>query len=334
MKFYQAGVILTVLTYSVLLTATDSVNSGCPPGSNYKNWGICHSRPADSHTHATQAWNITMGRSAIVVAIIDTGVDFNHPDLRRFALGTKHWDAITMKSESKDYNGHGTHVAGIIAGSQNPYYGSAGIAPNITLMSIRYYQESASDNLKHSVEALNYAIDNGATIINYSGGGPEFSESEYLALKRAEEKGILIVAAAGNERSNLDLVDNYYYPASYRMPNIISVGAIDINGEWLRSANYSSTKVDVAAPGENIYSTFPMTNDYRPRYGVMSGTSQATAFVTGVAALILSKNPSLKPAEVKRILIESCDKLPGLDKKDKCGGKINAYRALVLTPSP
>src|SRR4029077_10572959 len=114
-----------------------------------------------------------------------------------------------------------------------------------------------SVNLRNTVKAINYAIDHGARIINYSGGGPEFSEEEYLAIKRAESKGILFVAAAGNERQNTDLVENYYYPSAYRLSNIISVAATDIHNNLLPSSNWGKKSVDVAAPGENIYSTLP-----------------------------------------------------------------------------
>src|SRR5690606_14919320 len=115
-------------------------------------------------------------------------------------------------------------------------------------------------NLENTIKGINYAVEKGARIINYSGGGPQYSQQEYLAMKNAEAKGVLIVAAAGNERQNIDSESNYYYPAAYSahgLKNIISVAAIDIESNLLKSSNWGSKKVDVAAPGENIYSTLP-----------------------------------------------------------------------------
>jgi subtilisin family serine protease len=119
--------------------------------------------------------------------------------------------------------------------------------------------------------------------------------------------------------------ENYYYPAAYHLTNIISVAATDIRNNLLPSSNWGKKKVDIAAPGENIYSTLP-----GGRYGYMTGTSQATAFVTGVAALLLSQDPSLTPSEIKEIILDSADPIAGLKDKLACGGRVNAYRALTL----
>jgi thermitase len=179
-------------------------------------------------------------------------------------------------------------------------------------------------NLRNTVKAINYAVEHGAKIINYSGGGPEFSEDEYLAIKKAEAQGVLVVAAAGNERQDTDLVENYYYPAAYRTSNIISVAATDISNNLLASSNWGKKKVDVTAPGENIYSTLP-----GGRFGNMSGTSQATAFVSGLAALLLAKDPTLTPERIKEIILGSVDRFPHLQAKIASGGRVNAYSALL-----
>jgi subtilisin family serine protease len=202
----------------------------------------------------------------------------------------------------------------------------SGVAHHVSIMSVKYYSDANTGavNLRNTVKAINYAVQSGAKIINYSGGGPEFSEEEYLAIKKAEAKGVLFVAAAGNERQDTDLVENYYYPSAYRLSNIISVAATDINNQLLKSSNWGKSKVDVAAPGENIYSTLP-----GGRYGYMSGTSQATAFVTGMAALLLSQNPKLKPTQIKEIIMSSVDRFPQLEAKVATGGRVNAYKALL-----
>jgi subtilisin family serine protease len=202
----------------------------------------------------------------------------------------------------------------------------AGVAPRVSIMSVKYYSDgnTGAVNLRNTVKAIEYAVEHGARIINYSGGGPEFSEEEYLAIKKAEARGVLFVAAAGNEHQNTDLVENYYYPSAYRLSNILSVAATDIKNTLLPSSNWGKARVDVAAPGENIYSTMP-----NGKFGYMTGTSQATAFVSGMAALLLSKDPTLKPQQLKEIIMASVDRFPQLDGKVATGGRVNAYSALL-----
>jgi subtilisin family serine protease len=240
------------------------------------------------------------------------------------------WNFVTNKANPNDEHGHGTHVAGIIGAVADPKSGVSGVAHNVSIMSVKYYSDAnpGSVNLKNTVRAINYAVDHGARIINYSGGGPEFSEDEYLAIKKAESKGILFVAAAGNEHQNTDLQENYYYPSAYRLSNILSVAATDIHNNLLATSNWGKKRVDVAAPGENIYSTLP-----GGRYGYMSGTSQATAFVSGLAALLLSQDSSLTPVQLKEIIMSSVDRFPQLENKLATGGRVNAYAALMALKS-
>lgn len=295
-----------------------------------KNWGLVNTK-AKSHIDALDAWKIEEGDSRVIVAVVDTGIDPTHKDLAQNIWQDPKdpqvfgWNFVSDRPNPIDEHGHGTHVAGIIDAIVDPQAGIAGVAHHVTIMPVKYYSDAnpGSINLRNTVSAFNYSISHGATIINYSGGGPEFSEDEYLVLKRAEANGILVVAAAGNEHSNTDLVENYYYPGAYRLTNMITVAATDINNNLLASSNWGAQRVDVAAPGENIYSTLP-----DGKFGYMSGTSQATAFVTGVAALILSHNPGMKPAEVRKVIMDSADKLPQLKNKLSSGGRVNAYRAL------
>jgi thermitase len=304
---------------------------------SFKNWGLMN-KTAKSHINAVDAWKIEEGSHDIKVAVIDTGIDPNHKDLAKniwYKPGTEKnpssqrefgMNFVTGKPNPMDEHGHGTHVAGIIGAVVNPKSGVGGVAQRVSIMAVKYYSDSnpGAVNLKNTVRAIHYAIDNGARIINYSGGGPEFSEEEYLAIKKAESKGILFIAAAGNERQNTDQVENYYYPSAYRLSNIVSVAATDINNNLLPSSNWGKTQVHVAAPGESIYSTLP-----GGRYGYMSGTSQATAFVTGIAALLLSKNPSLKPEQVRELIMKSVDRIPALSTKLASGGRVNAHAALL-----
>jgi subtilisin family serine protease len=299
-----------------------------------KNWGIINANKIRSHINALDAWKITSGNPKVVVAVIDTGLDAGHKDLAKNVWHDPNdktrnvygWNFVVNQPNPIDDHGHGTHVAGIIGAVTDLEAGVSGVAQQVSIMPVKYYSDAnpGSVNLRNTVKAINYAVEHGARIINYSGGGPEFSEEEYLAIKKAEAKGVLFVAAAGNEHQNTDLVENYYYPSAYRLSNIISVAAIDINNNLLPSSNWGVNKVDVAAPGENIYSTLP-----GGRYGYMSGTSQATAFVSGMAALLLAKDPKLTPKQIREIIMRSVDPEPQLVGKLATAGKVNAYNALM-----
>jgi subtilisin family serine protease len=301
---------------------------------SFKNWGLINER-TNSHISAPAAWKIEEGNSSVVVAVIDTGIDPTHSDLAKNIWhekkngvpdGVYGWNFVIDRPNPLDDHGHGTHVAGIIGAVANPLTGVSGVAHRVSIMPVKYYSDSNSGivNLRNTIRALHYAIDHGAKIINYSGGGPERSEEEYLAMKKAEAHGVLVVAAAGNEHQDTDQPKNYYFPAAYRLSNIISVAATDIQNSLLPSSNWGRTRVDVAAPGENIYSTLP-----GGRYGYMSGTSQATAFVTGMAALLLAKDPKLTPMQLREIIMSSVDRVPQLSNRVATGGKVNAYAALL-----
>ena len=299
------------------------------------NWGL-----EDRASNIEKAWTLTQSNRKVLVAVIDTGIDANHPDLKpnlwkapltpeTAKSGSVYgWDFVNKVANPIDPHGHGTHIAGIIGAVANMKTGTAGVSQNVQIMPVRYYSETATGavNLANTIKALHYAIDNGAKIINYSGGGPEYSEEEFQAMKKAEERGVLIVAAAGNEHHNTDVDDYRYYPAAYQqkgLRNIITVASIDSENKILPSSNWGVRSVDVAAPGEGILSTIP-----GGRYGKMTGTSQATAFVSGIAALILSRAPGLLPYQVKELIIRNATPVMNLRGKVASGGKVDAYRAL------
>lgn len=325
---------------STQLVSPDRILAAINPAASLKNWGLTNTI-SKSHIQAVDAWKLTEGKRDIVVAVIDTGIDSAHPDLAANIWKRKTsnpntpvihgWDFVLDRPNPRDPHGHGTHVAGIIGARPNPNTGVSGVARRISLMAVRYYSETnpGSVNLANTIKAIHWAIDQGAHIINYSGGGPEYNEQEYLALKRAEDAGILVVAAAGNERQNIDIKKNNYYPASYRLSNIISVAATDIHNNLLPSSNWGKRLVDVTAPGEDILSTLPAH-----RYGKMTGTSQATAFVTGVAALLLSQDPKLTPNQIREIIRDSSDRIPSLAERVASAGRINAYQALLSASKP
>ncbi len=192
-------------------------------------------------------------------------------------------------------------------------------------MILKYYDPTVtnSDNLKNTIKSIHYCVKMGAQVINYSGGGTEYSKDEFEAVQKAEQAGILFVAAAGNERSNSD--QHHYYPADYHLTNIISVTALDPSLEVLPSSNYGVETVDLAAPGQNILSTLPGNS-----YGFMTGTSQATAFVTGAAVLVLSKKPNFKIEEVKKHILSTGDAFTSLASKTRTSRKLNLFKALTV----
>lgn len=299
------------------------------PTPTLKNWGL--NNAGNSHIDAIKAWSISEGRRNIIVAVIDTGIDPNHKDIvNNLWHDPEHpeiygWNFVSNQANPKDEHGHGTHVAGIIGATLNTNVGVSGVAHKVSIMPIKYYSDAnpGSINLKNTIKAINYAIDHHANIINYSGGGPEFSEDEYLAFRRAEVAGILVVAAAGNEHQDTDKTENYYYPAAYHLSNIIVVASSDIRNNRVPSSNWGQHKVDVSAPGENIFSTLP-----GGRYGYMTGTSQATPFVSGIATLMLACDPTLKPTQVKQLIVASVNKFPQQEKNSDSGGIVNANNAM------
>lgn len=252
----------------------------------------------------------------IVVAVIDTGIDEKHPALRDqlwinnqeipnngidddhngFVDDIHGWNFVEDNQDLQDHHGHGTHIAGIISGQ--PQLNNK--IKNIALMPLKYYDPQASGfiNLTNSLRALRYAIEMKADIINYSGGGMDPHPLERELLKLAEERNILVVAAAGNEYSNSDLKP--FYPAGYGLKNIISVTALDFQSRMLATSNFGEKSVDLAAPGKDILSTLP-----GGRYGRMTGTSQATAVISKWAALLLNTSPHrIKAQEILKKLLK------------------------------
>ena len=218
-----------------------------------------------------------------------------------------------------DTHGHGTHIAGIIGAVGGNNIGLSGVAPKVSLMALKYYDpnDNGKNNLRNTVCAIHYAVRNGAHIINYSGGGLESNSAEKQAIREAEKKGVLFVAAAGNEGSNIDKKTSYY-PARYPFNNILPVTATDTSDQVLSSSNYGKT-VHESAPGRQILSTLP-----GGKYGHMTGTSQATAVATGSAVLIMAyyKNKTARFA-IKHI------KMTG-DIKDHLKGKTSQRRRLNI----
>lgn len=284
---------------------------------------------------APAAWNITQGSNEIIVAVIDTGLDLKNKtltdalwtngkeipnnnlddDKNGFIDDIHGWDFTLNTNQFTDHHGHGTHIAGLVHKT----------APKVKLMILKYYDPTSppAKNLENTLAALKYAVQMRPHIINYSGGGETPSRHEESLLRQAQALGILVVAAAGNEFKNSDQTG--FYPAAYDLDNIISVTAVNAKEEKVKSSNFGKQTVDIAAPGHQIQSY--MQNGEQ---GKMTGTSQATAFVSGVAALIMS---SLKdPREiglVKRQLASSNHPSEKLRTYTRWGFVVNSYRALA-----
>ncbi|MGM0508667.1 MAG: S8 family serine peptidase [Fusobacteriota bacterium] len=255
------------------------------PRDTRKLWGV----PA---TETEKAWDITEGED-IIVAVVDSGVDYNHPDLK-----DNIWSGIGYDFSDNDNNpmddgrnpGHGTHVAGTIASVGNNGQGVVGVAPKAKIMAVKIFP-NAYDSV--CANAIRYAVDNGARVLNNSWGPTQRSSSNPTverAIDYAHSKGAVIVFAAGNSNDNAD----YYSGGNYS--KTISVGALDSNLRRASFSNYGST-VDIAAPGVNIISTWP-----NGRYNSIQGTSMAAPHVTGTAALLLSKYPNLTNEQVREAL--------------------------------
>ncbi|PJN89253.1 S8 family peptidase [Bacillus sp. mrc49] len=265
------------------------------------------------------AWVKSMGSKEMIVAIIDDGIDRKHPDLTGKIVNA--YDTVRNRKNILPEGQHGTHIAGIIAGSANNNIGGAGVAPNVKLMPINVFEGDYADTAD-IIKAIHYAIEKKAKIINMSLGVNMYSEALNKAVQEAAKKGILIAAAAGNEGDMGKKVQRVY-PAAYS--NVISVAATDEKDKRPYYSNYDST-VDIAAPGDEILSTLP-----HGKYGWMSGTSMATPMVAGVAALIWSNEPKLNKTEVEYRLYDSAKDLGTKGKDIYYGnGRVNAKKALEM----
>jgi len=285
------------------------------------NTGQTGGKP-DADIDAPEAWNIQTG-DPIVVGVIDSGVDYNHPDLagniwtnlgeiagdgidndsNGYIDDVRGWDFAFNDNDPMDVDGHGTHVAGTIAATGNNSLGVIGVAWNkAKIMPLRFLDDSGSGATSNAILAIDYATAKRVKVTNNSWGGllPIPNKALEDAIKAAGEQGSLFVAAAGNESRNTDLVPAY--PASYDLPNIISVAATDHNDKLSYFSNYGANTVDLAAPGSEIYSTTPGGN-----YDTYSGTSMASPHVAAAVALVWAKDPTLTPAQIKNRLLKTTD---------------------------
>jgi len=289
---------------------------------------------------APEVWAQGLTGDGVVVAVIDSGIDYNHPDLtgniwsnsgengvdaqgrnkanneiddngNGFVDDFQGWDFVNNDNNPIDDNNHGTHISGIIAAKMDGV-GMTGVAPNAKIMPLKILDRTGSGKIKDEINAINYAVANGAKIINLSLGGQQLNDDELNAIRGAEAKGITVISAAGNAAAAQ--VD---YPAKFANEVGIAVGSIQRNKQFSDFSNRAGTEVIdyFVAPGGdggsansgNIYSTVPLSVPGIP-YRYFAGTSMAVAYVSGVVALMLQANPNLTPAEIKRILEETANR--------------------------
>lgn len=299
--------------------------------------------PAQWHLNtidAYEAWDISMGSADVIVAVLDTGVDLDHPDLAGQIY--MHTDTVDNDENANDDDGHGTHVSGIIAAATNNGLGVAGIAPDVKLIvadifgwytvetNPGVYEDVFGALTSEIIEGIEYATENGADVINMSIGGYYYDLAYETAINDAVDAGTVVVASAGNdgkdEYDETQGVSTKCYPADF--DSCISVIWTNEDDTRNPNSNYGPSK-DIAAPGNAILSTYWKNDDEDWQYALLSGTSMAAPVVTGVAALMLSVNPDLTVEQVKNILYSTALELGDPGRDDEYGhGRVNAHAAV------
>lgn len=335
-KLMLTGLFTYVEPNYVVRTAVTPTDSAYVDGTL---WGL-------NDISAPSAWDITTGSAGVVVAVIDSGVNYQHQDLSAqmwinpgeiagngidddangYVDDVHGINAVVNGGDPRDDNGHGSHVAGTIGASANDAGPHVGVAWNVRIMALKFLDASGSGSLEDAIECLDYARQKGAHIMNNSWGGGPFSTSLFDSIQATRNAGMLFVAAAGNEANNNDV--SPAYPASYNVDNIISVAAVDINSNLANFSNFGSQSVDIGAPGVNIFSCL---HSSPTAYGPLNGTSMASPHVAGVAALLWAQ---LQPttisgvADLRQRILAGSVATPSLNGKVATGSRLNAALAL------
>lgn len=295
---------------------------------------------AGADISASRAWEVTKGSSEVIVAVFDTGIDYTHPDLAenmfqdnqgRYGVdcspGTMISNDGVCGDDPMDVHGHGTHVAGIIGAVGDNATGITGVNWQVALMAVKVFSEHPNDpdvQITTSASILagyDYAISRGARISNHSYGGPSPDPGPEARIRLAQQQDHLVIAAAGNVTNDSN-PDDPFYPAAYDLENVIAVSATNSVDRLASFSRYGS-HVDIAAPGEDIYSTHVQSP-----YRYLSGSSMATPFVSGVAALIRSIFPEHTYQEIRDLLLNQADQLSSLNGRVNESRRLNAYRSL------
>lgn len=310
-------------------------------------WGLQNSNDAD--IDAVEAWDIQTGSKNIIVAIIDTGVDYNHEDLsdnmwrnpgetgdgkenngidddnNGYVDDSRGWNFERDTNDPTDAHGHGSHVAGTVGAIGNNGKGVVGVNWHVTLMPLRFIGADGFGDGDDAIRAILYAADNGANIMSNSWGGDPFSQAMEDAIRYARDRNVVFVAAAGNDDRDNDQF--FHYPSNYQVENVIAVAASNASDGLASFTNTGRRMVDLSAPGVNILSTFGNGG-----YQFLDGTSMATPHVSGVAALIMAQFPDLT---YRQTIIRV---FGGVDRKSShsgfmvTGGRLNAMNSLSTNP--
>lgn len=276
------------------------------------------------HTKSNEAWKILSQKKQVRVAVVDTGVDYNHPDLKNRVLKNLGYNFINNSRDAMDDNWHGTHVAGIIAAEAGNNVGVTGIVgdADVKIIPVKVMDENGNGSSDIIAQGIRYGADVGADIINFSIGFGVKDKYIEEAIKYARSKGVLVIVSSGNDNLNCDSSSPASDEGAY---TVASVNSYDEKSDF---SNYG-TSVNIAAPGEGILSTVPGEG-----YEYRDGTSMAAPIVVGVAAMIKAENPNLSPEEIENILNKSAGDIMEKGKDTSTGyGLINAYEAVKLAKS-
>ena len=307
---------------------------------------------AGTDIDAERAWDITTGsENGPLIAVIDTGIDYTHPELKDNMwvntaelngqagvdddangvvddiYGANFTDAKQTTGNPMDDNGHGTHCAGVIAARGDNGAGVVGVAWKAKLLASKFLDANGNGTLENAIKAVDYATKMGAKIMSNSWSGGGFSQILQDTVQKTHDAGAVFVVAASNNGESNDV--RPAYPASYPIPNIISVAAVDSRGQVPDFSNYGVKTVHVAAPGKDIYSTVK-----GGAFETLSGTSMATPHVAGVAALLWGQEPQLTNVDIRTRIVAGARPLASLRQKTISGGMLNAYYTLTKQTPP
>jgi len=299
---------------------------------------------AGADVKALQAWEISQGSRAVKIAVIDTGIDYRHPDLRDqmwvneaelngtdgvdddgngYVDDIHGFDFANNDGDPMDGHSHGTHCAGTIGASHNAF-GVAGVMRDVEFVGIKFLTDSGSGSTENAIKSIDYATKVGVDLMSNSWGGGGRSEALKEAIERANDAGIVFTAAAGNSSTNND--SRPHYPSNYEVENVISVAATTAADDLASFSCYGRRTVHIGAPGHKILSTTKNGG-----YESYSGTSMATPHVSGVIGLLLANEAGLTPVEIRQRVMSTSDPVAALRGKTINGGRINAYNLLTNT---
>ncbi len=298
---------------------------------------------------AVKTWEFETGSKKEIVAVLDTGIDLKHEDLKNNlwinklemlinSLDDDHngyindlngWNFVDENNNIQDDNNHGSAVVGVIAADSKNGKGSRGLIENGSLMIVKILDRNGTGTTERAVRGIQYAVKNGASVINASWGGTLFDQVLFDTIRWANDQGVLVICAAGNEAKDNDSDESPSYPASFQLPNIVSVAAHDSKGNLAPFSSYGKQTVHLSAPGVGIFSSV------QGGYQLMNGTSFAAPFVSAVSALLKSQVPTLNPSELRSRVINTVIPMHYyLKEKLNSGGRLHSYNALKNIISP